>query len=554
MKSISQQVIHVNGEEADIVLAADEIIQKAEMSSCNIEQDTGLVVPINMFENKKDGAIVAAYDRLTFRYQNTLDLSKPPILYARSEPNALNLASNAPMPSSGIHYYEFTRRANNPTNMDLEQFLLGRVELRRYGETIYQYERGYYRRLSTVDLRTLIHKLLREELSRSGQARQLKDVETLLMAEPIIEGVPIDLNPQLICLENGVLNTSTMTLLPHSPSHFFTSKLHVRWEPHAVCPTFDQFLHTVTGGDPVLQQRFLEAIGYVLVPDNRAKRFLLLQGLGDTGKSVLGLLLAEFFDPSDVAGLDLFRFGDRFSLSSLVDKRLNVSMDLTDSALNEQAVSVIKQLTGQDLVQVEEKYKAPYSAHITCKLVFGTNHALRLNASDRAFMRRILYLPFQYPVPPHRRIHGLVNILANERNGIFKKALYAYLGLVNRGYQFAGDDLYQIHAIPQCGNIQMTLEQGISDFISAMCSEDPNSLISTEDLHRCYLQFCTSARIPSCDNRQQFSAKFQSLASTKLPSVSRTKKRVDGKPQNVYVGVKIAGFSNDYTANGEPFQ
>ena len=85
MESISQQVIHVHGEEADIVLAADAIIQKAEMSSCNVEQDTGLVVPINMFEDKKDGAIGAAYDRLTFHYQNTLDLSKPPILYSCEE-------------------------------------------------------------------------------------------------------------------------------------------------------------------------------------------------------------------------------------------------------------------------------------------------------------------------------------------------------------------------------------------------------------------------------------------------------------------------------------
>lgn len=550
MDPISPQVIHVHGEEADLVLAADDIMQKAEARSRDVEQETGLIVGMDIFEDSKDAAIVASYDKLTFHYQNTLDLPKPPILYARSEPNSQNPASNAPKPSPGVYYYEFTRRASNPTNMDLEQFLLGRVELRRYGETIYKYEYGYYRKLSSVDLRTLIHKLLREELSRSGQARQLKDVETLLMAEPIIEGVPIDLNSQLICLENGVLNICTMTLLPHSPGYFFTSKLHVKWEPHAVCPTFDQFLHTVTGGDPVLQQRFLEAIGYVLVPDNRAKRFLLLQGLGDTGKSVLGILLATFFAPSDVAGLDLFRFGDRFSLSSLVDKRLNVSMDLTDSALSEQAVSVIKQLTGQDLVQVEEKYKAPYSAHITCKLVFGTNHALRLNASDQAFMRRILYLPFQYPVPPERRIYGLANILANERNGIFKKALSAYIGLVNRGYQFAGDEIYKIQTMHQCGNTQMTLEQGLSDFISAMCSENPNSLISTEDLHRCYLHFCANARIPSYDNRQQFSTKFLSLASTKLPSVSRTKKRIGGKPQNVYIGVGIAGFSNDYTANG----
>ena len=161
MESISPQIIHVHGKEADIVLAADDIMRKAEERSRDMEQETGLAVAMDIFEDSKDAAIVASYDALTFQYQNTMDLSIPPILYARPAPDAKYPRSGSPELPSVVPYYELQRRASNPTNMDLEQFLLARVELRRCGETVYKYDTGYYRRLSGVDLRTLIHKLLR---------------------------------------------------------------------------------------------------------------------------------------------------------------------------------------------------------------------------------------------------------------------------------------------------------------------------------------------------------------------------------------------------------
>lgn len=536
-KLSKSRIIRVFDDEADLVAAADSIIKKATDRSKAQELATGLTAAMDLFENEKEADIVSQYDSLVNSYQQKLELEHPPILVAL-DAHAHELQRRLSQDFLDV-CFGYQRRGNNPTNMELEQLFLMRTVLRRCGETIYQYENGCYRKLSQVDLRTLILKILRNEMSCSGQARQLKDVESLLLAEPEIEAEPMDLNPNYICLENGVLLLNSMVLLPHSPERFFTSKLMVRWDENAICPCFDQFLYTVTGGDPILYQRFLEAIGYALVPDNRAKRFLLLQGVGDSGKSVLGKLLSSFFDPLDVSGLDLFRFGERFALSSLVDKRLNVSMDLTDNALSEQAVSIIKQLTGQDLVQVEEKYKAPYSANISCKLVFGTNHSLRLNASDRAFMRRVLLLPFQYPIEKSQQNPNLRNILMTERSGIFRKVLHAYLAVINRGYVFSGDDLYNQQSIPQCGTKQYTIEQGITEFATLQCYEEPDSTISIENLYQSYLSFCMKNDHPYCDNKQQFSAKFQSIIRGIFPSVTHTKKRIDKKPQNVLVGINV---------------
>ena len=105
----------------------------------------------------------------------------------------------------------------------------------------------------------------------------------------------------------------------------------------------DRFLYQIAGGDPVLIKRIWQVIGYCLVPqDNRAKRFFLFQGLGNTGKSVLGSLLSAFYEETAVGSVDAFRIGDRFSLSSLVNKALNISADLPSSALGDQAVGIIK--------------------------------------------------------------------------------------------------------------------------------------------------------------------------------------------------------------------
>ena len=168
-------------------------------------------------------------------------------------------------------------------------------------------------------------------------------------------------------------------------------------------------------------------IGYCLVPqDNSAKRIVLYQGVGNTGKSVLGSLLASFYEESAVGSVDAFRIGDRFSLSALATKALNISMDLPNSALNDQSVGVLKQISGNDLVQVEEKYKTPYAARIGCKMIFGTNHQLRTSSFDAAFLRRILLIPFNYPVPRYAQDPHLVDKLKNERAGIFFKAMLAY--------------------------------------------------------------------------------------------------------------------------------
>lgn len=304
------------------------------------------------------------------------------------------------------------------------------------------------------------------------------------------------------------------------------------------CPHCDRFFAYAAGGDSILIQRFWEALAYALFPDYRAKRFILLMGKGDSGKSVYGSVIESFFDRDFVGSVDIFKFGDRFPVSTLAHKCVNISMDLNNAALNDLAVGLIKQITGGDLVMVEEKYKAPYATRINCTLVFGTNHALRTNSHDTAFLRRVLYLPFNHPVPPNMQIKNLRELLSAEKSGILYKVLRAYRGLVAKGYFFSGDDIYDFTKTYQVGEDIADLESVLEGFVSAHCREQADSFVTTDDLFTHYQSYCQKQNHECISNKQVFSARFKGVVSN-CPSIQLSKQRVNGTPCNGYKNLAL---------------
>ena len=292
-------------------------------------------------------------------------------------------------------------------------------------------------------------------------------------------------------------------------------------------------MHQIAGGNELLILRLKQATGYIIAPDNRAKRFPLLQGRGDTGKSVYGNLMESFFDESAVSHLDIFRFRERFSLSTLVDKRLNISMDMPRGELSDQAASSIKELTGRDPVTVEEKYKAPRSAVISCSLVFGTNHVLKLKSPDEAFAKRVLLLPFIYPVPKERQDHYLLEKLVAEKSGVLYVALMAYRDLLPTNYTFAGDELYTFEN--QVAEQHKSVAESMAEFVQCCCVE-ANVFTPTEVLFNAYIAFGLAAEAAVIHDSAAFSRQFSMICGN---SVTRKKQRVNGVPVNGYLGVAL---------------
>lgn len=206
--------------------------------------------------------------------------------------------------------------------------------------------------------------------------------------------------PDRVLFLNGVYNLQNHAFTPMAPYDFFTSYLPFEYRPELeIYPYFEWFIASVSGGDAAVQQLIWEVLGYILSFDMTAKAFFVLQGVGDSGKSVFGNLVSSFFNPEALAHLDIYRFKDRFSTSALRGKRLNICMDLPRAKISREAIGTIKMLTGDDTITIEEKFRQSESYKPTCKLLFGSNFPLMPADNDPAFRARLITIPFRYAVP-----------------------------------------------------------------------------------------------------------------------------------------------------------
>ena len=187
------------------------------------------------------------------------------------------------------------------------------------------------------------------------------------------------------------------------------------------------------------------------------------------------------------------------------------------------------------MVQVEEKYRTPYAARIGCKMIFGTNHQLRTSSFDAAFLRRILLIPFNYPVPRHAQDPDLVEKLKREKAGILFRAMYAYHQLRINNYAFAGDDRYDLLNTVQAGEQVIDQDALIEQFIERHVVSMPGGFIPTETLH---VQFL-SENPNGLTNRQQFSSHFKLIAAKMGLAAISDKQRYNGKPVNGYRDIAL---------------
>ena len=530
MKYPEHQFFPVGGSEALLVIRHQE--REAELRQKQAKGD-GIISPLIHWETEEDCLLHEQYCALVKQKQMEYNLEYCPTFVPVPPPPPEYYQAPSQLPAR-IPFYEC--KHDKPTDFELARHFICQQHVRTRNGSVHLYNGKYYQKLSEEQLKSQILSILRSELEVKGNSKQLDTVAAAIKAEPTIQISDENLPSRGLCLKNCVIEIDSMRCADHNPQYFFTIQLQVDYQGPQPTPVMDRFLYQIAGGDPVLIKRIWQVIGYCLVPqDNRAKRFFLLQGLGNTGKSVLASLLASFYEDCDVGSVDAFKIGDRFSLSALANKALNISMDLPSSALNDQAVGVIKQITGNDLVQVEEKYKTPYAARIGCKLIFGTNHQLRTNTFDAAFLRRAALITFKHVVQKHQMDYYLIDKLKLEKAGIFFTAMEAYRELVANNYTFAGDDVYDMVSTKQAGEQLIDHDTFIEAFIERHITAMPGGFAPTEAIHLLYM----TENPDGLADRQKFSSKFKLLAVKHGLAIANKKKRINGEPTNGYEGIVL---------------
>lgn len=415
--------------------------------------------------------------------------------------------------------------------------VLRNVRLVHYDGLFYVQQCSIFKQISEPDLKTVIFGILEPAFDAGINPKIVNAVVDALKMNGRIKVTQISEDSDRVFFLNGAYSISKRQLIPILPTDFFTTYVPVEFTPqHDGCPCFDLYLEQVSGGDEKIKRLIWEMIGYLLVPDMTAKAFFVLQGVGDSGKSVLGNLISSLFNPESVSHMEIFRFRDRFATSGLKNKRLNVCMDLPRAQISREAIGTIKMVTGDDTITTEEKFRAAESYKPTCKLLFGSNFPLMPADNDEAFRARVVTIPFRYSVPSKHQDKHLLDKLMGERLAIVIKALNYLQDLRVRNYQF----LCVAQTIDIAGYIPEN--ELMAGFLNAFCVFEPSAYTFTADLMETYNMFRTGQNVPPITDIAAFSRQVNKFCSGRI--VAR-RRRCNGQNLNGYEGIRLVNFKEE---------
>jgi putative DNA primase/helicase len=207
---------------------------------------------------------------------------------------------------------------------------------------VYVYRGGVYEEGGEFYIKKLVQQNVRgEEVSGHLVNEVVGHIQrsTYVKVDVFFEGGP------LLVTENGLLDTTTLKLGPHTPEFYSLSKVPVVFDPTKAGQAFAKFLSEVLYAEdiPVVQ----EWMGYCLHRGYPAQLAILFVGEGNNGKSTLISVLKALLGQDNISAVSLQELEtNRFAKADLFGKLANLFADLPDSALK--GAGTFKMLTGGD--------------------------------------------------------------------------------------------------------------------------------------------------------------------------------------------------------------
>lgn len=272
-------------------------------------------------------------------------------------------------------------------------------------------------------------------------ARGIKALKDVFSAQ---KGVKVTANmfdpdPNLVCVENGVLDLSSGLLCEHDPKFMLTKKIPTVYDPNAIAPRWTKYLEEVLP-DPQVREYIQDAAGMTLLGRMEEAAFFLLHGDSGCGKSqfiaVMSAVMGDYAATATAAAFRTTRGGGEKAtndLHALMGARFVSTSESSEGTILDE--ELIKRITGGDAITT----RAMYQDNVTWKPRFtmwmATNFPPRMNADDNAIWRRAkpIHFPnvFAGATTEEKNLAG--KMIAEELPGILNWVLEGVARYLKRG-------------------------------------------------------------------------------------------------------------------------
>jgi len=212
-----------------------------------------------------------------------------------------------------------------------------------------------------------------------------------------------DSDPNLITLENGILNLETMKLSKHSPDHLSRVLLPVEYskpefddiEDNLKDTLFWKFLKSSFTVDNKFRKKdfktVLEIIASPIIKRHVDEKAFMFLGNGENGKSVCLGYIESMIGRNNISNVSLQDIADdKFMRANLSGKSANIFPDLEKNELKH--TGKIKAITSNEGMEVQEKHQQAFTLYPFAKLMFSCNKFPKVFDQTQGFFRRWLII------------------------------------------------------------------------------------------------------------------------------------------------------------------
>ncbi|HPE15042.1 MAG TPA: phage/plasmid primase, P4 family [Bacilli bacterium] len=366
------------------------------------------------------------------------------------------------------------------------------------------YEEGIFK----PEGKTYIEEYMRQELKEYYEPSIINKVLVKIKADTYIEQDEFfgrqNKYPNMIPVQNGVLNIDTRELSPHSPQYCFFNKLPVTYNSDANCFNIQKFLEEVLPDQESIDT-LQEFYGSCLLKEYRYEKSLLVTGNGSNGKGKTLELLKHLLGIDNITEISPQTLEENnFAMAELVNKLANISADINSKAL--QNTGVFKSLTGRDLMTSDRKFKTRVKFTNYAKMIFSANEVpVTYDLSD-GFFRRWLIIDFPYRFLDPEDIEEVpieeqANVKLKDPEKISKLIdpveLSGFLNWALEGYSRLklNKRFSNSQTITKVRQMWLRKSSSIQAFLTDWIIEDTESLITKQEFKEKYIAYCKKHKI-----------------------------------------------------------
>ena len=225
-----------------------------------------------------------------------------------------------------------------------------------------------------------------------------------------------------------IFDIETSKIFDATPEYFYTNTIPFSLTNKQETPVIDKLFKEWVGEEYV--DTLYDILAYCCVRDTPIHTLFCLIGAGRNGKSQFLKLLIKFLGKENVCSTELDVLQDsRFEASKLY-KKLACTMGETNFGTITKS-SIIKKLTGGDLISYEYKNKQPFEETNYAKIILSTNSLPSTLDTSDGFYRRWIILRWDNEFPEGKDI---VDIIPEEEySHLATKIAHKAKMLIHRG-------------------------------------------------------------------------------------------------------------------------